>query len=64
MFIDFGDVSTVAGTGVLAGVENFNAHNSRGRLHTLNFNTNQKCLKCTTMVKYALFSGHQKVSSY
>ena len=41
MFIDFGDVSTVAGTGVLAGVENFNAHNSRGRLHTLNFNTNQ-----------------------
>ena len=42
MFIDFGDVSTVAGTGVLiAGVENFNAHNSRGGLHTLNFNTNQ-----------------------
>ena len=42
MFIDFGDVSTVAGTGVLAGVENFNAHNSRGGgLHTFNFNTNQ-----------------------
>ena len=41
MFIDFGDdVSTVAGTDV-AGVENFNAHNSRGTLHTFNFNTNQ-----------------------